>query len=246
MTVTTAHQWTRNLVFHTATQATSPNHRHVTLRSFGHRPSWNSVENAARDARAIHRGLEAMQPIRLRDRWSGLPVVIHLWRQSEPGMHRLLPDRVAGWRKGRWIKRANRDPTDGRVAISLPIQRGAATRAEMKSNAVIAVGLALVDLPLAVEPHPLFGVCRTEMESRAGAPLARLAMAKVNSIRLTRGYHLKRAAVASPVRSIGLLPGYLMRICPRTGGCRVLGSVRSRFRDASAHFMIGQDCNLTI
>lgn len=40
--------------------------------------------------------------------------------------------------------------------------------------------MALVDLPLAVEPHPLFGICRTEMESRAGAPLARLAVAEVN------------------------------------------------------------------
>jgi hypothetical protein len=41
--------------------------------------------DAAPDKRPIHRGLEAMQPVRLRDRWSGLPVVIHLWRQCEPG-----------------------------------------------------------------------------------------------------------------------------------------------------------------
>ncbi len=54
----------------------------------------------------------------------------------------------------------------------------------MKSDAVTAVGIALVDLPLAVEPHSLFGVRRTEMESRAGAPLARLTVAKVNPIRL--------------------------------------------------------------
>ena len=64
----------------------------------------------------------------------------------------------------------------------------------MKSDAVAAVGIALVDLTLAVEPHPLFGIGSTEMESRAGAPLARLAVAKVNPIRLTRGDYSKRAA----------------------------------------------------
>jgi hypothetical protein len=68
----------------------------------------------------------------------------------------------------------------------------------MKSNAVTAVGIALVDLPLAVEPYPLFGVRRTEMESRPGAPLARLAVAKVNPIRLTCGDYSKQAAVALP------------------------------------------------
>ena len=67
---------------------------------------------------------------------------------------------------------------------------------KMKSDAVAAVGIALVDLTLAVEPHPLFGIGSTEMESRAGAPLARLAVAKVNPIRLTRGDYSKRAAVA--------------------------------------------------
>jgi len=68
----------------------------------------------------------------------------------------------------------------------------------MKSDAVTAVGVALVDLPLAVEPHPLFGIRRTEMESRAGAPLARVAVAKVNSIWVTCGYYSKGAAVALP------------------------------------------------
>jgi hypothetical protein len=68
----------------------------------------------------------------------------------------------------------------------------------MKTNTIAAVGIAFVDLPLAVEPHPLFGIRRTEMESRAGAPLARLAVAKVNPIRLTCGNYSKRAAVALP------------------------------------------------
>jgi hypothetical protein len=68
----------------------------------------------------------------------------------------------------------------------------------MKSNAVTAVGIALIDLPLAIEPHPLFGIRRTEMESRAGAPLACLAMTEVNPIWLTCGNYSKRAAVALP------------------------------------------------
>ena len=157
--------------------------------------------DAARDARSIHRGLEAMQRVRLRARWSGLPVVIHLWRQSEPGMHRLLPDRVAGWRKGRWIKRANRDPTDGRVAISLPIQRAAAIRAEMKSNAIAAVGVALVNPPLTMEPYPLFRITGTEMESGASAALARLAVAQVDPIRFTRGNYSKRPQWHCPICS---------------------------------------------
>jgi hypothetical protein len=66
----------------------------------------------------------------------------------------------------------------------------------MKSDAITAVGIALVDLLLAVEPHPLSGIRRTEMESRAGALLARLAVAKVNPIRLTCGNYAKRAEVA--------------------------------------------------
>src|SRR6516164_691208 len=76
----------------------------------------------------------------------------------------------------------------------------------MKSDAIAAVGIALVDLPIAVEPHPLFGIRRTEMESRAGAPLARLAVAQVNPIRFTCGNYSKRAAVA--------LPGSLHRPSP--------------------------------
>jgi hypothetical protein len=87
---------------------------------------------------------------------------------------------------------------DGRVAISLPIERAAAIRAEMKSNPITAVGVALVNLPLTVEPDPLFRITRTEMETGAGAALARLAVAQINSIRFTRGNHSKRAAVALP------------------------------------------------
>jgi hypothetical protein len=68
------------------------------------------------------------------DRWSGLLVVIYPFRQAEPRMHRLLPDRVAGRRKGRRVERTYCNPADRWVAVSFPIKRGAAIRAEMKSN----------------------------------------------------------------------------------------------------------------
>jgi hypothetical protein len=130
--------------------------------------------DAARDARPIHRGLEAKQTVRLRDRWSGLPVVIHLWRQSEPGIHRLFPDRIAGRREGRGVKRTHSYSANGRVAISLAIERAAAIWAEMKSKAITAVGVALVNLPFTVETHPIFRITPHQngkrYQSDAGTP----------------------------------------------------------------------------
>jgi hypothetical protein len=131
--------------------------------------------DAAREARPIHRGLEAMQPVRLRDRWSALPVVLHIRRQPEPLMQRLFPDRIAGRRESRDIESAHGHSADRRIAISLPIKRGAAIRAEMKSNPIAAVGVALVDLPLPIEPHLLFRKTCAEMESGTGPALARCA-----------------------------------------------------------------------
>lgn len=154
--------------------------------------------DAARDARPIHRGLEAMQPVRLRDRWSALPVVLHIRRQPEPLMQRLFPDRIAGRRESRDIESAHGHSADRRIAISLPIKRGAAIRAEMKSNPIAAVGVALVDLPLPIEPHLLFRKTCAEMESGTGAALACLTVAQVHPIRFARGNYSKRAAVALP------------------------------------------------
>ena len=54
------------------------------------------------------------------DRWSGLLVVIHLFREPEPWVHRLLPDRVAGRRKGRRVERTYCNPADRWVAVSFP------------------------------------------------------------------------------------------------------------------------------
>ena len=125
-----------------------------------------------------------------------MPVVVHPRRQAEPRIHRLLPDRVAGRWKGRRVERAHRDPADRRVAVSFPIKRAAAIRAEMKSNAIATVGIAFVDLPLAIEPHTLFRIRRAEVEGGARAALARLTVAQINPIRVARGDNAKRAAVA--------------------------------------------------
>src|SRR5260370_23433416 len=99
-------------------------------------------------------------------------MVLHL-RQTEPRIHPLFPDRVARRRKGRRVERAHCHSADRRVAISFPIECAAAVRAEMKSNAVAAVGVAFVELPLAFQPHLLFPKRRAEMERSASAALAR-------------------------------------------------------------------------
>src|SRR5712671_4903551 len=102
-------------------------------------------------------------------------------------MHRLPPDRVAGRRKGRRVERTYCNPADRWVAVSFPIKRGAAIRAEMKSNPITAVGVALVDLPLPIEPHLLFWKTCAEMESGASPTLARLAVAQIHPIGFARG-----------------------------------------------------------
>src|SRR5438477_6394986 len=113
-------------------------------------------------------------------------------------MHRLLPNRVAGRRESRDIESAHGHSADRRIAVALPIKRGAAIRAEMKSNPIAAVGVALIDLPLPIEPHLLFRKTCAEMESGTGAALAFLAVAQVHPIRIARGNYSKRAAVALP------------------------------------------------
>src|SRR5258705_4602722 len=117
-------------------------------------------------------------------------------RQAEPGMHRLLPDRIARRREGGDIERADRDPTHRRVAVAFPVQVAAAIRAEIKADPIAAVGAALVDLALAFEPHLLFRVARAEMEGGAGAPPARLAMAEIDALRLARRDYFERSAMA--------------------------------------------------
>src|SRR5205807_640885 len=96
------------------------------------------------------------------------------------------------------VKRAHCDSADSGVAVSFPVQRAAAVRAEMKSNAVAAVCIPRIDLPFAVKPDPLFRIARTEMKGGAGATLASLAVAQVHPIRFTCGNYSKGAAVALP------------------------------------------------
>ena len=57
----------------------------------------------------------------------------------------------------------------------------------MKSNAVATVGIALIDLALAVKPDLLFRIARTEMKGGAGATVASLAVAQVHPIRFACG-----------------------------------------------------------
>jgi hypothetical protein len=63
----------------------------------------------------------------------------------------------------------------------------------MKSNAVAAIGIALIDLPLAVKPDPLFQIACTEMKAGAGAALA--------AARTTEP--ARRPTVNSPHRGLG-------------------------------------------
>jgi hypothetical protein len=58
------------------------------------------------------------------------------------------------------------------------------------------------------------------METDAGAPLACLAVAKINSIRFTHGNYSKRAAVALPDPFHRLLPTWFGRILTDPVGCR--------------------------
>jgi hypothetical protein len=131
-------------------------------------------------------------------RWSALLVVTDRVWQPKPCVHRLLPNRVARRGEGRRVKRAHRDPADRRIAVPFPIQGAAAVRAKMKSNAIAAIGIALINLALTVEMHPRFRIGRAEMESSTRPALARLAVAQVNPFWVTRRDNSKRAAVALP------------------------------------------------
>ena len=84
----------------------------------------------------------------------------------------------------------------------------------MKSNAIAAVAIALIDLPLAVKPDLLFRIARTEMKGGAGATLASLAVAQVHPIRFTCGNYSKRAAVALPHPFHGSLPSHPTPVWP--------------------------------
>src|SRR5437763_6730661 len=104
--------------------------------------------------------------------WSGarraaLRVMWDSGRQAEPGMHRLFPNRVARRREGIHREGADRDAADGRVAVTLPVQVAAATRAEVKPDLIAVVGAAREDVALALEPDTLLQIGRAEMKGGA-------------------------------------------------------------------------------
>ena len=127
---------------------------------------------------------------------AALPVMHCPVRQPEPGMHRLLPDRIARRREGGDIERADRNPAHRRIAVALPVQVAAAIRAEIEPDVGAAIGPALVDLPFALDPHLPLQPGGAEMEGCAGAALARLAVTEVDALRLARGDDFERPAMA--------------------------------------------------
>jgi hypothetical protein len=84
----------------------------------------------------------------------------------------------------------------------------------MKSNAIAAIGIAVIDLPLAVKPDPFFRIARTEMKGGTSAALASLAVAQVHPIRFTCGNYSKGAAVALPDTFQIPLPPQLTPVWP--------------------------------
>src|SRR5439155_26312299 len=100
---------------------------------------------------------------------------------------RLLPDRVARRREGLDIERTHRDAADSRVAVAFPIEVAAAIGAEVEADPVAAVGLALVNLALAFEPHLVLPIARAEMKGGTGAAPAGLAVTEIDALRLAGG-----------------------------------------------------------
>jgi len=115
--------------------------------------------------------------------------------QGEPDMHRLLKDRIGRRRKSTNLERSYGDPTDRRIAVTLPIDCAAAVGAEMETDAIPGVGPALVNLTFAVEPDALLQIRRAEMEGCAGSPLTCFAVADVNALGFPLGDQAKRFAM---------------------------------------------------
>src|SRR5579862_6710172 len=91
------------------------------------------------------------------DRRAALRMMLADRRKAEPGVHVLFEDR----RGGRWQIRADespaRDPATERVAVALPIEVAAAIRAEIEPDVGAAIGTALEDLVVALDPHVCLG-----------------------------------------------------------------------------------------
>jgi hypothetical protein len=104
-------------------------------------------------------------------------VMPHNRWQSEPVVHRFLKNRVTWRRESSDLECAYGNPADGRIAIPFPISRATAVRAEMKTDAIPGVSVALVYFVVAFETNPCFQIRRAEVECCACSALTCLAVA---------------------------------------------------------------------
>ena len=109
----------------------------------------------------------------------------HNGRQPEPVVHRFVKNRVTWRRESSDLERAYGNPADGRIAIPLPVNRATAIRAEMETDAIAGVSLALVYLAVAFETNPCFQIRRSQVEGCAWSALTCLAVAQINALRVT-------------------------------------------------------------
>src|SRR5579862_8875199 len=108
-------------------------------------------------------------------------------RQAQPRVHVFFENRGGRRRQIRADKGPARDPAPRRVAVAFPIEVAAAIRAEIEPDVGAAVGPALEDFVFALDPHLCPWPGGAEMEGRAGAALARLAVTEIDPLRLARG-----------------------------------------------------------
>jgi hypothetical protein len=168
------------------------------------------------------------------DRWSGLLVVIHPFRQAEPRMHRLLPDRVAGRRKGRRVERTYGNPADRWVAVSFPIKRGAAIRAEMKLNPNNRCRRRArrPSAPHRAAPALLENLRRNGKQYRCGADTPCSGTDKPDPVHLWQLLEASRSGTARFVPSISSRPHLLTTLADLLGCCRA-GFNKKPFRRTS-------------
>src|SRR6516165_7674456 len=125
-------------------------------------------------------------------------MVVHVRRQVEPVVHRLLENRIARWQKRSHFKCANRYTANSRVAITFPINGAAAVGAEVETDARPRVGIALKSAPSAVPPHSLFQKSRTVMKRCSGSALTRFAVTQIDARRFPLGGDTQETAMALP------------------------------------------------
>lgn len=114
-------------------------------------------------------------------------------------MARLLPHRDLRRRELRIGESTDRDDDDVAEALALPVDRRAADRAEVEGHLAAALGDARPLRGLARDADLTGGKARLIADHRAGAALAREAMAHRHPRRLARDGEMELAAVAGGV-----------------------------------------------